>query len=148
MDCKFWIVTISEDNLKIATLHNLIGLPSRRKHYIQLMAEGDTIVFYISKKRAGYYDRKGIVSNFGPVAKVVGLPFYDETRIWESRSGEAYPWRRKISIVLNKQINARSIIKELSFVRNKSRWGLYFIKGANRITEEDYKLIFNALTSS
>jgi predicted RNA-binding protein len=148
METKFWIVTISEDNLELAISHNLIGLPARRNYYVQLMAEGDIVVFYIGKKRSGYYDRQGIVANFGPIARIVGQPLYDETRIWKSRFGEIYPWRRKISIILNKQISARNIIKELSFVRNQSRWGFYLIRGVRKITAEDYKMIFNALDSN
>jgi predicted RNA-binding protein len=148
METKFWIVTVSEDNLELAISHNLIGLPARRNYYVQLMDEGDIVVFYIGKKRSGYYDRQGIVANFGPIARIVGLPFHDETRIWKSKFGEIYPWRRKISIILNKQISARNIIKELSFVRNQSRWGLYLIRGVRRITAEDYKVISNAFDSN
>jgi len=142
---KFWIVTISQDNLESAIEHGLIGLPTKRKYYIESMTESDTIVFYISKKRSGYYDRNGIVSDFGPIAKITGPAFHSNELIWKSRFREIYPWRRTISLVLNKRISARNIISRLTFIHNKRRWGLYFIQGAREITPEDYQTLFDSI---
>jgi len=142
---KFWIVTISEDNLESAIEHGLIGLPAKRMYSIESMAEGDTIVFYISKKRVGYYDRKGTVSNFGPIAKITGPAFYSNELIWKSRFGEIYPWRRNISLVLNKRLSAHQIASKLTFIRNKRRWGLCFIQSTREITSKDYQTLFDAI---
>lgn len=142
---KFWIVTISEDNLEIAIERGLIGLPAKRKHYIESMTEGDTMVFYISKKRAGYYDRNGCVCDFGPIAKITGPTSYNNELIWKSRFGEIYPWRRNISLTLNKRVNARNIISKLTFIHNKRKWGLCFITGIREITPKDYQTLFDAV---
>lgn len=145
MENRYFLITISRDNLEATIKHNLIGLPAKCKNSIQMLKDGDTIVFYISKKRVGYSGRNDSVCDFGPIAKITGPPFFDEKPIWKSRTPENYPWRMNISIVLNKRVNARALIDDLNFIRNKHRWGLYFIHSIRSIMEEDYHTISKAL---
>jgi len=145
MSSRFWIVTTSADNIDLIIKHKMIGLPAKRKKHIYELAEGDIIVFYIGKKRAGYTGYKSTVCDFGPIARIVGQAFYDENPIWYSRSGENYPWRREISVILSKRIKVQAIINRISFARNKPKWGLYFVRGLREIPEEDYNTLRKAL---
>lgn len=145
MEPRFWIVTISEDNLELTIRHEMIGLPSKRKQFILDMAEGDDIVFYVGKKRAGYGGYKASVCDFGPSARITSPAFCDESSVWYSRSSEKYPWRRKISVTLNNRVKAHDIVGNLSFARNKEKWGLYFVAGVRGISADDYEVLKKAL---
>ena len=145
MGGHYWIISISEDNLEIALKYNLIGLPSTGKKLMLKISDGDHIVFYIGKQRAGYGGGHPNVLEFGPIAKIEGSAFYDETKIWRSRRNEKYPWRRKISILSEKRIKVQDVLKKLDFIRNKKKWGVYFIKGAREIPQKDYVVLRDAL---
>lgn len=140
-----WIVTVSEDNLKETLKHNQIGLPERRRDLLKRVRPGDTVVFYIGKKRAGYGGPKSSVSQFGPIAKVTGEEFFSDAPIWRSRRGDSFPSRLPISLVLEGRVNAAEVIPHLSFTRNKDKWGLYFLTGIRAISEEDYKTLLTAI---
>ena len=140
-----WIVTISEDNLQDTLKHNLIGLPERRRNLLKRVRLGDTVVFYVGKKRAGYGGPRASVSQFGPVAEVTGEEFFSEAPIWGSRGGDVFPSRLPISLVSEGRVNAADIIPHLSFVRDKGKWGLYFLTGVRELSEEDYKTLLAAI---
>ena len=145
MSSTFWMITISADNLGIVRQHNLVGLPTKRKRYSERLTQGDLIVFYVGKKRVGYGGYNASLCEFGPVATLTSSVFYDDSRIWNSRNDERYPWRWRISITSDKKINARSIIDDLSFAHGKPKWGLYFIAGVRQISENDFEVLQKAL---
>ena len=140
-----WIVTVSEDNLQETLKHNLIGLPQRRRNLVKRVQPGDTVVFYIGKKRAGYGGPKASVSQFGPIAEVTGEEFFSDAPIWGSKGGETFPSRVPISVRAEGRISAADVIPQLNFVRDKDKWGLYFLTGIREISEEDYKTLLAAI---
>jgi len=140
-----WIVTISEDNLQETLKHNLIGLQERRRKLLTRVRPGDTVIFYIGKKRAGYGGPKGSVSQFGPIAEVTGEVFSSRAPIWESKGGEIFPARLPISMVSEGRINAADMIPQLNFVKNRGKWGLYFLTGIREVSEEDCTTLLAAI---
>jgi len=140
-----WIVTVSEDNLQETLKHNLIGLPERRRNLLKRVRPGDTVVFYIGKKRAGYGGPTASVSQFGPIAEVTGEEFFSDVPIWGSRGRDVFPSRLPISLVSEGRVNAADVIPHLSFIQ-KSRWGLYFLTGIRELSEEDYKTLVASIT--
>ena len=144
MDQK-WIVTISEDNLQKTLQHNLIGLPERRRNLLKRVQQGDVVVFYIGKKRVGRGGPGASVSQFGPVAKVTGEEFASDTPIWASKGNDLFRSRLPISIVSEGRVAAAIVIPHLDFVQNKDKWGLYFLTGIRKVSEEDYKTLLTAI---
>jgi len=140
-----YIVTISEDNLQETLKRKLIGLQERRSKLAKRIHPGDTIIFYISKKRAGYGGLRGSVSEFGPVVKVTGEEFFSDIPIWNSRSGERFPHRLPISIVWEGRVKAGDVIPHLKFAQGKERWGLYFLTGIREVSEEDCITLLTAI---
>lgn len=140
-----WIVTISQDNLQETLKHNQIGLPERRRDLLKRVRPGDTVVFYIGRKREGYSGPRSSISQFGPVVKVTSEEFFSDVPIWRSRSGKLFPSRLSISLLSEGRVNAADVIPHLSFVRNKDRWGLYLLTGIRAISEEDYKTLLTAM---
>ena len=140
-----WIVTISEDNLQKTLKHNLIGLPERRRNLLKRVQQGDVVVFYIGKKRAGRGGPGASVSQFGPVAKVTGEEFSSDTPIWASKGNDLFRSRLPISLVSEGRVDAAIVIPHLDFVQNKDKWGLYFLTGIRKVSDEDYKTLLAAI---
>jgi predicted RNA-binding protein len=140
-----WIVTISQDNLQETLKHNQIGLPERRRNLLKKVRSGDTVVFYIGKKREGYGGPRSGVHQFGPIAKVNSEEFFSDVPSWKSRSGKPFPSRLSISVMSEGRVNAAKVIPHLSFIQNKDKWGLYFLTGIRAISEEDYKTLITAI---
>ncbi|MCL0091298.1 EVE domain-containing protein [Dehalococcoidales bacterium] len=143
-----WIVVISEDNLARALEHQLIGVPMSAGRTLSKMKKGDRVVFYISKKRQGQGGPGASVSEFGPIAEIADeAPTFDEQPIWYSKSGEKFPWRRKIKVLSTKRAKAKGLVNSLSFIKQAENWGAYFLNTLREIPDSDYNLILKAVES-
>jgi len=97
------------------------------------MALGDKVVYYIMK-----------LHKFGAIATVTGEYFEDSSKKWTDKK-ERWPSRRpsKPDIVLqdDELIDAKKLVPDFSFIRNKEAWGTYFQGSIKTIPEDDFKLI-------
>jgi len=141
-----WLVVTSEDNLARVLEHQIIGVPAHSSSTLSKIKKGDRIVIYVGKKKQGYGGPNASVSEFAAIGEVLDdKPFFDEKRIWHSRSAEKFPWRRKAKIISNKHIKAKELIGKLNFITKKQKWGAYFLTTLRQISDVDYKLISAAM---
>ena len=141
-----WLVVISEDNFQIALENELIGVSERWRKPLEVMQEGDNIVFYISKKKVGKGGPHSCVSEFRGLAEVTGPLFLDKERIWHSKGDEIFSCRRKIRFVsADAKVKVSDISGSLEFIKNPDYWMLYFLTVIRKISDADYKIIKKAL---
>ena len=133
---QYWLVVTSPDNFRCDREQlgfELQGLPYRFRKQVQKMALGDKVVYYIMK-----------LHKFGAIATVTGEYFEDSSKKWTDRK-ERWPSRRpsKPDIVLqdDELIDAKKLVPDFSFIRNKEAWGTYFQGSIKTIPEDDFKLI-------
>ncbi|MCC6450130.1 MAG: EVE domain-containing protein [Candidatus Aureabacteria bacterium] len=133
---QYWLVVTSPDNFRCDREQlgfELQGLPYRFRKQVQKMALGDKVVYYIMK-----------LHKFGAIATVTGEYFEDSSKKWTDKK-ERWPSRRpsKPDIVLqdDELIDAKKLVPDFSFIRNKEAWGTYFQGSIKTIPEDDFKLI-------
>ena len=132
-----WMVVTSPENFRYDR-ENLNfkyqGLPHRFRKQVQRMKKGDRVVYYIMK-----------LQKFGATASISGEYFHDDkNRIWTDMD-EIWPARApsKPDIVLDDDelIDAKKLVPDLSFIKNKEFWGTYFQGSIKTLPEEDFRLI-------
>jgi len=132
-----WMVVTSPENFRHDREHlnfKYQGLPNRFRKQVQRMKIGDRVIYYIMK-----------LQKFGAIATITGEYFHDEkNRIWTDVD-EIWPARAlsKPDIVLDDDelIDAKKLVPDLSFIKNKEFWGTYFQGSIKTIPEEDFRLI-------
>ena len=141
-----WIVTISEDNLQAALKHKVLGVRQRYRAQVARMRAGDTVVFYVSKKRAGYGGPRSSISRFGPIVQVSGGLFRSDTPIWNSRTHEVFPYRVPMSVLAEGTARATDVVPRLGFIRFKDKWGAYLLPAVRQISDDDFEVVRTAVT--
>ena len=134
---NFWLVVTSPENFRHDRENigfKYQGLPHRFRKQVQRMQIGERVVYYIMK-----------LQKFGAIVSIVGDYFYDDkSKIWTD-ADEIWPARRlsKPDIVLgdDELIDAKKLVPDLSFIKNKEFWGTYFQGSIKTIPEEDFRLI-------
>ena len=58
------------------------------------------------------------------------------------------PWRRSVEPIRVAEAPVRPLIKDLAFIRDKSRWGFVFRRGMFEIGEDDFRRIARALDAT
>jgi hypothetical protein len=141
-----WMVVGSPDNFgRTRELgFSVQGFKSRqRRKVLEQMQPGDNLVYYVSKAQA-----------FGATATIQSDGYEDHELIWQSKPGEDYPWRVKISpdVVLDESewIPSDVIGPGLEYVKKwpAEHWKLAFQGNLHRIPDEDFEALRAAMTSA
>lgn len=114
------------------------GFPSRNKRGVLAMQPGDKIVFYVSK-----------ISKFMAITEVTGKYFYSDEQYW-SDDFDIYPDRIPIKPLLHiddlkNGVYIKDIWDNLSFIKNKNKWGSQLMGSFRYLSEDDFKVIEKAL---
>ncbi len=138
---QYWLCVTNERNWEAVREHGVWGVSERNRRRIELVEEGDMLIFYVKpKKIAG-------------IMKATSKAFRDEREIFSTEGfseREVFPYRVKLEPVAipEKPLNFDEIIEELTFIKRRDRWTGH-IRGAMRtIPKEDYETIISSLTRS
>jgi hypothetical protein len=141
-----WMVVGSPDNFgRTRELgFSVQGFKSRqRRKVLEQMQPGDNLVYYVSKAQA-----------FGATATIQSDGYEDHELIWQSKPGEDYPWRVKISpdVVLDESewIPSDAIGPGLEYVKKwpAEHWKLAFQGNLHLIPDRDFEALRAAMTSA
>ena len=56
-----------------------------------------------------------------------------------------HPWRRNVESIPASEAPVKPLIKDLAFIRDKSRWGFVFRRGMFEVGEDDFRRIATAM---
>ena len=141
-----WLVTGTPENFgRTRELgFSLQGFKSRqRKNVLERMRPGDGLVYYLSK-----------VGAFGGTAIIESEGFEDHEVIWQSKPGEDYPYRVKISadVMLDEDewIPSEAVAPGLAYVQKwpPEHWKLAFQGNLRQIPDEDFAVLRQAISDA
>ncbi len=141
-----WLVTGSPENFgRTRDLgFSVQGFKARqRKNVLERMRPGDGLVYYLSGVQA-----------FGGTVTIQSEGYEDHEAIWQSKPGEDYPYRVKISpdVVLEEEqwVPSEVVAPGLSYVQKwpAEHWNLAFQGNLRQIPDEDYAALRQAIAAA
>ncbi|MGI8556841.1 MAG: EVE domain-containing protein [Solirubrobacteraceae bacterium] len=142
-----WILTGSPENFdKTRELgFTLIGLKEHRHRQALEIAEGDRIVFYLTR-----------VMCFAASARIASELWEERTPVWPGKPGDAdaYPWRFQLEPELELEqsdwLPAESLVDELDHIRKwpREHWKLAFQGQLRAVSQSDSELLLERMTSA
>lgn len=114
------------------------GFSERNQKGAKLIKPGDKIIYYVTKK-----------SKFVAAVEVVGEYYFSEQRIWDDPF-ELWPHRVKTAplVYVNSSddgIYIKDIWDNLSFIKNKVKWGSQVQGSFRNLNEHDYNHIYKSI---
>jgi hypothetical protein len=101
------------------------------------MREGDWLIYYSSKQHFGSPEP---CQAFTAIGRVTG------TEVFAHAMSETFvPFRREVRFAPAAEAPIHPLIEQLSFIRDKSRWGAPFRFGFLEIQRADFELIAAAM---
>jgi hypothetical protein len=141
-----WLVTGSPENFgRTRDLgFSVQGFKSRqRKKVLEQMRPGDGLVYYLSGVQA-----------FGGTVTIQSEGYEDHEVIWQSKPGEDYPFRVKISpdVVLEEEqwVPSEVVAPGLAYVQKwpAEHWKLAFQGNLRQIPDEDYAALRQVIAAA
>lgn len=134
---KYFLIGASKDHVLKGVEGGFAQAGHGRKDYIGKPSKGDWIIYYSSKNK--FEDTKPL-QKFTAIGQVI-----DEEPYQSNTSANFKPYRRKVDFQESNEAEIRPLLDQLSFIKNKKKWGFYLISGFREISKEDFTIIKKAM---
>ena len=133
MTTRYWIIVASRDHVSHGAQQGIAQACHGKASPLKRMKPGDWVIYYSSKERFGEPEKCQRFTAIGQVADDQVYPF--------DMGGGFVPHRRNIRYYESKDASILPMISELSFIKNKDKWGAPFRFGMLEIPYEDFLMI-------
>lgn len=134
---QFWIGVVSREHVKRGAEGGFIQLNHGKKAPLQHLKAGDGLVMYSPRTT---YPKGNPLQCFTAIGKVKTRELYQVTL-----TADFEPYRVAVDFLECQQAPIRPLIEQLSFIKDKTRWGAAFRFGHLQIPEADFHLIAAAM---
>jgi EVE domain len=135
---NFWINTISRDHVRLGVAGKFTQAGHGKATELKRLAAGDWIVFYSPKTSL----RDG-----EPLQTFTAIGRVTDDRLYQVEMAPGFaPWRRNVDFLPCVEAPIRPLIDELTFIRDKRRWGYVFRFGLFEIHGGDFDVIARAMS--
>ena len=134
---KYWLAVASKDHVENGVKEGFCQVCHGKEGPLKKMKKGDWLIYYSGKKTFG---SNQLYQKFTAIGKVID----DSTYNFEM-SKSFNPFRRNIQFLKANDLPIRPLIQDLSFIKNKEKWGSVFRFGFLEIDYNSFKIIFEGM---
>jgi predicted RNA-binding protein len=133
MPTRYWVIAASRDHVQRGIEGGFTQANHGKAAPLRRMQPGDKIVFYSSKAVYGEDTKCQCFTAIGEVA---------DGDVYQADMGGGFePFRRNVTFWHCREVSLLPLIPQLSFIKDKQRWGAPFRWGAFEMPHADYELI-------
>ncbi|MCA3149217.1 MAG: EVE domain-containing protein [Burkholderiales bacterium] len=130
---RYWIGVASKEHVARGVVGGFCQLCHGKAQPLKRMSAGDWIIYYSPKEQ---FEKATPCQKFTAIGKVVGSVVYPV------EMGPGFvPYRRDIHFLEASDIPIRPLLEQLSFIKDKSKWGYAFRFGHLEIPKPDFERI-------
>ncbi len=129
--------TVSKDHVMLGVKGGFTQANHGSPYNLERMGKGDYIVFYSPK--TNFQDGK-------PLLKLTAIGMCMDEKPYEAKmSPDFHPWRRDIKFLKCEEVSIKNLINDLSFIKDKQKWGFPFRRGMFEIPKHDFLIIADVM---
>jgi DNA-binding MarR family transcriptional regulator/predicted RNA-binding protein len=133
----YWVSTISQDHVRLSVEGGFTQAGHGRASGLKRLKADDWLV---------YYSPKTSLQDGEPLQAFTAMGRVVDDELYQVEQAPGFtPWRRKIEFVRGTEAPIRPLIDQLSFIKDKRRWGYMFRVGLFEIAQEDFAVISRAM---
>ena len=137
MTTRYWVGVASREHVRLGVAGGFSQLCHGKAQPLKRMAVGDWLIYYSPKER---FEATTLCQKFTAIGEVVGESIYP----FEMFKGFV-PYRRDINFLEASDAPIHPLLEQLSFIKDKSRWGYAFRFGHLEIPKKDFEIIFRSM---
>ena len=137
---RYWIGVASREHVLTGVRGGFAQFSHGKRGPVTRLSKGDWVIYYSGKERYGEPEPCQRFTAIGRVADSAPEQI-------EQRPGFK-PWRRKVVYRTAEEVDIRPLIKRLSFIKNKTKWGAAFRFGFLEIGAADFDRIASRMLLS
>jgi len=137
---RYWIAVASKEHVMRGVKGGFCQVCHGKAGPLKQMKAEDWIVYYSPTLIFGEKKPCRAFTAIGQVEEGEPYPF--------QMSVNFIPYRRNVKFLAANEVPIEPIIEELSFIKDKKKWGFPFRRGCFSIPESDFKLIANKMKTT
>jgi len=130
---RYWIGVASHEHVQRGVQGGFAQVCHGKIGTLKYMSEGDWIIYYSPTFSFGGKDTCRRFTAIGTIDS--GDPYTFEM------SEDFIPWRRNVTFQKSKEVLIEPLLEDLSFIKDKKKWGFPFRRGSFEIPNKDFELI-------
>jgi DNA-binding MarR family transcriptional regulator/predicted RNA-binding protein len=133
----YWVSTISRDHVQLSVEGGFTQAGHGKASGLKRLKADDWLV---------YYSPKTSLQDGEPLQAFTAIGRVVDEELYQVKQAPGFtPWRRNIEFVRGIEAPIRPLIGQLSFIKDKHRWGYTFRIGLFKIPQEDFTVISQAM---
>jgi DNA-binding MarR family transcriptional regulator/predicted RNA-binding protein len=133
----YWVSTISRDHVRLSVEGGFTQAGHGKASGLKRLKADDWLI---------YYSPKTSLRDGEPVQAFTAIGRVLDEELYQVEQAPGFtPWRRNIEFVKSIEAPIRPLIDQLSFIKDKRRWGYMFRVGLFKIPREDFAVISRAM---
>jgi predicted RNA-binding protein len=137
---RYWIGVASREHVLVGARGGFAQFSHGKLGPAKRLSTGDWVIYYSGKEK---YGEPELCQKFTAIGQVV-----DAEPVQVEQFPGFKPYRRKIKYQKAREVDIRPLIERLSFIKNKSKWGMSFRFGFLEISESDFNTIAKRMLSN
>ncbi|MBA3816029.1 MAG: EVE domain-containing protein [Parachlamydiaceae bacterium] len=130
---RYWIGVASHEHVQRGVQGGFAQVCHGKIGTLKYMSEGDWIIYYSPTFSFGGKDACRRFTAIGTI---------DSGDLYTFEMSEDFiPWRRNVSFLKSKEVLIEPLLEDLSFIKDKKKWGFPFRRGSFEIPNKDFELI-------
>jgi hypothetical protein len=130
---RHWIGVASHEHVQRGAKDGFAQVCHGKIGTLKYMSEGDWLIYYSPTYHFGKKDPCRCFTAIGKIAH--GDPYIFEM------SKDFIPWRRDVTFLEAKEVPIEPLLEDLTFIKDKKKWGFPFRRGSFEISRKDFELI-------
>ena len=137
---RYWLLVAARDHVRRGVAGGFCQANHGKPTNLRRLRRGDGVVFYSGKEMM---EGKTPLQAFTAIGRVA-----DDEPYQVSVTPDFEPFRRNVAFVNSQDVPIATLLAELSFIPNKTNWGITFRFGFLEIPEADFNQIAARMTGT
>lgn len=130
---KYWIGVASHEHVQRGIQGGFAQVCHGKISTLKSMSEGDWLIYYSPTYHFGEKDICRCFTAIGTIGKEKPYTF--------EMSPNFIPWRINVKFLKAEMVPIEPLLEELSFIKDKKKWGFPFRRGSFEIPLADFEVI-------
>lgn len=137
MTQQYWIGTVSKEHVERGKAGGFAQVCHGKEGPLKRMRPHDVFVYYSPNIRMGEKSPYQCFTAFGTIQSIAPYPF--------KMSEDFIPFRHDVAYCKTQDAPIRPLLPQLSFIKDKTKWGGAFRFGILKVPRSDIIIIANAM---
>jgi hypothetical protein len=135
---KFWLIVASKDHIEKGVSGGFAQACHGKMKPISKPQKGDGVLFYATREKYN--------ENTNRIKRITAVGFFEDEKVDVHEIEDKLFYKRKVNFEIPiREINLKDYLKDIGFIENKEKWGMYLRSSMREIPKKDFDFLHSKM---